>query len=90
MNKYKTQGCNAVVAESMSEAAGLFSARIARKRYGKTGYCRTLNLESWSQDNTLGEYNAFVGYTPAGKHNIGTTIGSNIRFSVVVEPNPQG
>jgi hypothetical protein len=82
MNKYKTQGYNAVTAENMSEAAGFFADRMARKQCGKTGYCRTLNLESWSEDNTLGEYNAFVGYAPAGKHNIGTTIGSNIRFSV--------
>ena len=82
MNKYITDGCRPVTAENMSEAAGFFTDRIARKHYGKSGYCRTLNLESWSQDNTLGEYCAFIGYTPKGKHNIGTTVGSNIRFSV--------
>lgn len=66
----------------MSAAAELFANRIAKKHYGKKGHCRTLNLDSWSQDNTIGEYNAFVGYTPAGKHNRGTTVGGNIRFSV--------
>lgn len=66
----------------MSEAAETFAGRMARKKYGKTGYCRTCNLESWSQDQTLGEFNAFIGYTPAGKHNKGTTVGGNIRFSV--------
>jgi hypothetical protein len=82
MNKYTTHGCRAVTAENMSEAAGYFADRLAQKSYGKSGYARTCNLESWSQDNTLGEYNAFIGYTPSGKHNIGTTVGSNIRFSV--------
>ena len=82
MNKYTTHGCHAVTAENMSEAAGHFAERIARKTLGKNAYARTCNLESWSDGNTLGEYNAFIGYTPAGKHNIGTTVGRNIRFSV--------
>ena len=85
MKKYTTSGCQAVTAENMSEAAEIFAGRMARKKYGKTGYCRTCNLESWSQDQTLGEYNAFIGYTPAGKHNRGTTVGGNIRFSVRAE-----
>jgi hypothetical protein len=85
MKKYTTSGCQAVKAESMSEAAEIFAGRIARKKYGKTGYSRTCNLESWSEDQTLGEYNAFIGYTPAGKHNQGTTVGGNIRFSVYSE-----
>ena len=85
MKKYTTSGCQAVTAENMSEAAEIFAGRMARKKYGKTGYCRTCNLESWSQDQTLGEFNAFIGYTPAGKHNRGTTVGGNIRFSVRTE-----
>jgi len=80
MKKYTTTGCRAVSAESMSEAAEIFAARIARKKYGKSGYCRICNLESWSQDRSLGEYNAFIGYTPA--HNQGQTVGNNTRFSV--------
>ena len=82
MNKYTTNGCRAVTAENMSEAAGYFANRIARKTFGKTAYARTCNRSSWNADNTLGEYDAFIGYTPAGKHNIGTTVGGNIRFSV--------
>jgi hypothetical protein len=85
MKKYTTSGCRAVTAENMSEAAEIFADRMARKKYGKTGYARTCNLESWSQDQTLGEYSAFIGYTPAGKHNRGTTVGGNIRFSVYAE-----
>ena len=85
MKKYTTSGCQSVKAESMSEAAEIFSGRIARKKYGKTGYSRICNLECWSEDQTLGEYNAFIGYTPAGKHNQGTTVGGNIRFSVYAE-----
>ena len=82
MNKYTTHGCRAVTAENMRDAAGEFANRIARKTFGKTAYARTCNRSSWNADNTLGEYDAFIGYTPAGKHNIGTTVGSNIRFSV--------
>ena len=85
MKKYTTAGCRAVTAENMSEAAGIFADRMARKKYGKTGYARTCNLESWSQDQTLGEYSAFIGHAPAGKHNRGTTVGGNIRFSVYAE-----
>jgi hypothetical protein len=82
MNKYTTHGCRAVAAENMSDAAGHFADRLARKTYGKSGYARTVNLSSCNADNTLGEYNAFIGYTPAGKHNRNTTVGRNIRFSV--------
>ena len=82
MRKYTTAGFRAVTAENMNEAAKHFADRLARKTYRKSGYCRTLNLESWSQDQTLGEYSAFIGYTPAGKHNRGTTMGGSIRFSV--------
>jgi len=82
MKKYITTGCQAVRAESMSEAAEIFAARIARKEFGKSGYFLICNLESWSLDHSLGEYNAFIGYTPAGKHNQGQTVGNNIRFSV--------
>jgi hypothetical protein len=87
MKKYITTGCRPVQADNMKEAAQIFADRMARKKYGKGGYARTCNLESHSQDGTLGEYNAFLGYTPAGKHNQGSTVGSNERFSVyLVQP----
>ena len=85
MKTYITAGCVAVMAEDMSEAAEIFANRIARKNYGKRGYCRTCNLNSWSRDHSLGEYQAFIGYTPAGKHNRNSTAGNNIRFSVYLK-----
>lgn len=80
--KYTTLGCRAVSADNMREAAEIFANRMARKTYGKSGYCRTCNLESWSQDRSRGDYNAFIGYTPSGQHNTGLTVGNNIRFTV--------
>jgi hypothetical protein len=82
MNKYMTSGCRSVIAENMAEAAKIFATRIARKEFGKTAYCRICNLESWSQDCSLGEYQAFIGYTPPGKYNLGITVGKNVRFTV--------
>lgn len=69
----------------MSEAAEIFATREARKRYGRTAHARTCNQNAYAQDGSFSEYNAFIGYTPAGKHNIGTTIGTNFLFSVYVE-----
>ena len=82
MKKYTTSGCRSVTAENMTEAAEIFAARMARKEFGKSAYCRTCNVESWSQEGSLGEDQAFIGYTPAGKHNSNTTAGKNIRFTV--------
>lgn len=82
MNKYITDGCRSVTAENMSDAASEFANRIARKTFGKTAYARTCNRSSWNSDNTVGGYDAFIGYTPTGKHNLSTTVGKNIMFHV--------
>ena len=66
----------------MLDAAHIFAGRIARKKYGRAGHALTCVLESHTQDGSVGEYNAFIGYRPAGRHNAGTTVGSNERFSV--------
>ena len=66
----------------MAEAAGIFAVRAARKQYGKSGYCRICNQEAYSQDGRLGEYNAFIGYTPKGEPH--STAGNNIRFTVTI------
>jgi hypothetical protein len=68
-----------VRADSMRDAAEIFATRLARKSYGRSAYARTLNLNSWSQDNTVGEYDAFVGYR-TGPHE---TTGHNARFTVI-------
>ena len=80
MNKYTTSGFRPVRAETMKEAAEIFAGRAARKAFGKKGYVRICNLESYSQDNTLGEYNAFIGYRTGQ----GETTGVNERFTVLL------
>lgn len=47
---------------------------IARRLFGKSGYCRILNLDSWATDYSFLTYNAFVGYD----NGYGSTIGRNI------------
>lgn len=78
MNKYTCESHQPVYAESMKEAAEIIAARKARAAYGRKGYARTCNCESWSQDNTLGEFNAFIGYS-TGRNE---TSGHNVRFTV--------
>ena len=78
MKTYSSNGHRDVVAESMKEAAQIFADRKARKAYGKGGYARTCTLGSWSQDNSFGEFSAFIGY-PSGRYE---TTGGNVYFTV--------
>jgi hypothetical protein len=80
MNLYSSAHMRSVSADSMREAAEIFANRLARKAYGRRAYARTCNLNSWSQDNALGEYEAFVGYR-TGTHE---TTGHNERFTVTL------
>lgn len=82
MNTYTSPGYRAVRADTMHDAAEIFAGREARKRYGKSGYVRTCNQQAHAADGSLAEYDAFIGYTPAGKHNRGNTVGNNIRLTV--------
>lgn len=87
MKTYTTNGMRAVSAESMGEAAGIFAGRKARREFGKSGYCRTVRQDAWAEDGSLAEFEAFIGYTPAGKHNRGSTVGRNVRFTVYCSQN---
>lgn len=78
MNKYITNGRRSVVAESMSDAAAIFANRAARDKFGRSGYSRTCAIQSWSQDNTMGEFSAFVGYKSGPQE----TTGRDINFTV--------
>lgn len=78
MNKYTANGHRPITAETMKEAAEKFAGIKARARYGRRGYCRTCTLRSWSQDNTLGEFSAFIGYRTAPQE----TTGANVNFTV--------
>lgn len=82
LKKYKCQGFRAVAAESMRDAAQTFADREARKIYGHKGYARTCTQQGVAFDGSYAEYEAFIGYRPSGQHNVGTTVGKNIRFSV--------
>ena len=64
--------------DDMKEAAEIIAGRKARAAFGRRGYARTCNLESWSQDGTIGEFNAFIGYS-TGLHE---TTGHNVRFTL--------
>lgn len=58
------------ISEIVNEAADI----VARREYGKTGFCRICNLDSWREDGTYAVYQCFIGY-PVGD---GATSGKNI------------
>jgi len=78
MKKYSTVGCRAIMAEGFKEAAEVFANRIARREFGKRGYARTCNQNSFSASGRFAAYNAFIGYPT----NPGETSGYNINFIV--------
>ena len=78
MNKYTTAGRRAVNAMSMRDAAETFALRQARALFGRNAYVRTLTLGSQSFDNTVGEWQAFVGYRTGSNE----TTGRNIHLTV--------
>jgi hypothetical protein len=82
MKTYRSPDHRNVSADSMKEAAEIFANRKARSAFGRRGYARTCNLESWSQDNTIGEFEAFIGYRTARNE----TTGRNARFTVFLNP----
>ena len=60
------------ISDIVKEAADI----IARREYGKGGYCRICNLNSWTQDGTLATYECFIGYSVGD----GNTSGRNIQI----------
>jgi len=80
MKNYTSSGFRNVQAESMKEAAEIFANRAARRKYGRSAYSRTCTQQSHSQDGSLAEYSAFIGYK-TGQHE---TSGSNIQFTVQI------
>lgn len=63
-------------------AAEIFATRIARKRYGKRGYCRVLRATAWAPNWHLVEYEAFIGRDLPDREGGGCQ-GGNVRFTVV-------
>jgi hypothetical protein len=76
--KFTCNGHQSVRAESMQEAAEIFAAREALRRYGKRGYCRTCTEGAHAEDYRLAEYSAFIGYKSA----LNETTGRNINLTV--------
>jgi hypothetical protein len=62
----------------MKAAAEIFATRAARRKYGRSAYCRTCVQQSHAQNGSFAEYSAFIGYT-TGRNE---TTGSNIQFTV--------
>src|SRR5262245_59607790 len=70
------------VVESAKEAAHEFADRIARKVFGKRGYCHHVRLDGASTSGQYANYEAFIGVPAQG----GGTNGHNIWLTVYVEP----
>lgn len=79
MPRYTCDDMRAVTADSATDAAKVFAARLARAKYGRNGYCRVLRLDSWSQNGERHNFEAFIGRDAGG----GTTSGSNVHLQVV-------
>jgi hypothetical protein len=79
--RYATNGMRSVMAETMADAAEIFANRSARKQFGRRGYARTCTQNSYAQDGSLAEYNAFIGL----RSGPGQTSGHNIMFTVYRE-----
>ena len=78
MKKYSCNGFQSVQAETMNAAAEIFANRAARRKYGKSAYCRTCTQTAHASDMSMAEYSAFIGYT-TGRNE---TSGNNINFTV--------
>ncbi len=80
MSKFTCNGFKSVSGGiSISEAAEIFANRAARREFGKSGYARTCTMGSRTQDESVAEFQAFVGYS-TGRNE---TTGHNINFTVV-------
>jgi len=78
MNKYTCNGFKSVKVETMNEAAEIFANRAAKRKYGRSAYCRTCTMGSYAENGSLAEYSAFIGYTTGQNE----TSGNNINFTV--------
>lgn len=77
---FECDGFRPVVAPSATGAAKIFANRQAIREYGRRGYCRTLRLDSWTQNGATHHFQAFIGRSVPG--NPGTTSGRDIWLSV--------
>ena len=85
MNTYSANGFRPVQANEMKDAAEVFAGRLARKQFGRKGYCRICRLDGWDEQGRFGEYEVFIGYNGAER---GTTVGHNEWIIVHKETEP--
>jgi hypothetical protein len=78
MNKYTCEGMRPVLAESFTEAAQVFAARMARKNYGKKSNVGALRLDSHPPDHSYAIFDAFIGY----RSGLNETTGHNVSLHV--------
>jgi hypothetical protein len=64
--------------ETSKDAAREFANRIARKVFGRRGYCHHVRLDSWKADGSYANYEAFIGVAAQG----GGTNGRNVWLTV--------
>jgi hypothetical protein len=82
--RYTTdRGNRPIVDGSMPEEkpAQVFADRLARREYGRTASAVTLRANSWARDNSVTNYEAFIGYSSGDR----TYSGKNIQFVVYRE-----
>jgi len=73
------------IVECAKDAAKEFAGRIARRQYGRRGYCHHVRLDGVSTDGRYANYEAFIGYPAQG----GGTNGRNIWLAVHVKPTAE-
>lgn len=62
MTQYRANGFRGTVeAEDFREAAAIFAGRMARKDYGRRGYCHHTRLDSWAEDGFSATVQTFIG-----------------------------
>jgi hypothetical protein len=68
---------------SPREAAARFAERLARKIYGKAGYCHHTRLDTYTEDGRCHNYEAFIGKDLPRRYGGGCQ-GHNVWFTVTV------
>jgi hypothetical protein len=78
VNLYRSSGHRAVRAPGIRDAAKVFSLREARRAFGRRGLVRILYVDCCTEDGTIAEFEAFIGYASG----FNETTGRNVRFTV--------
>lgn len=76
MPTFHADGFRPVKADDARAAADIFAKRQARRDYGRAGYCRTMRLDSWTENGRTHTFQAFIGKSVRGEP--GTTSGHDI------------